>query len=115
MNLPHRIADRSLMAIDALERIECHIAGHHLEQSSLRLEGVHGPGGPHHVGERHRMGADVGADVDHGVAQLDVGPDRLDFEVTPFAVEVESTPDEGVVAAVHEEAMAAVLDRDMTV
>jgi hypothetical protein len=43
------------------------------------------------------------------------GADRLDLEIAPLAVEVEAAPDEGVVAAVHEQAVAAVLDRDVTV
>ena len=61
------------------------------------------------------MRANVGADVDHGVAQLDVGAHRLDLEIAPLAVEVEAAPDEGVVAAVHEQTVAAVLDRDVAV
>lgn len=111
----HGIADRGLMADHALQRIQGDVAGQHREQPALRLEGMDRAHRSDHVAERDRVRSDVGTDVDHGVTELDVVAQQLDLEVAPLAVEVEPASDEIVVAAEHEDAVAAVLHRDVPV
>ena len=99
MNFSHHVANRFLMTNNPVKGVQRDIAGEHGEQSPLRLVRVYGSCRAGHIGESNGMSADIGADIDDGIAWLDKLTQQLEFKVTPFAgVMVEATPDESVVA-----------------
>jgi hypothetical protein len=107
-------AQRRVMAMDVLNRIQRHISSEHKEQSLLWLKGMNKAALAHELGKCNRVRPDIRSDVNDAVARPNELPRKLDFKVAPFAIDIERPTDTGVIAVVYENAATTPLDGDMT-
>lgn len=101
------------MAPDVQELVERGVAAEHLERQALGLDRQDRPALANELRHRHRVDADVRADVQRQVARTQHLTKEVHLPLAVFAVKVQRTPDVMVVDVVHHAPVAALLDADV--